>query len=117
MPSAVNLSEKLKLIEGHWKPKIVSTFNGHDILIVKVKGEFIWHKHDDTDDFFYVLSGSINIETEQGNVTLNPGELFVVPKGIQHRPIAQEEAHLLVIEKEGTPNTGDPKTAVIKEKI
>ncbi len=114
---AVNLSEKLSEFSEYWSPKIVSQFNGHDVMVVKVQGEFVWHSHDDTDDFFLVLDGIVTIETEQGNVILEPGELYVVPKGVQHRPVAQEEAHILLIEPKGTPNTGDAKTAVQKVKI
>lgn len=114
---AVNLSEKLSKFSEYWSPKIVSQFNGHDVMVVKVLGEFVWHSHDDTDDFFLVLDGIVTIETEQGNVILEPGELYVVPKGVQHRPVAQEEAHILLIEPKGTPNTGDAKTAVQKVKI
>lgn len=111
MPEAVNLAEKLSKFSEHWSPKKVSEFNGHDIMVVKVKGEFNWHSHADTDDFFMVLSGRIRIETEHGNVDLGPGELYVIPKGVEHRPVAEEEAHLMLIEKSGTPNTGDEATA------
>ncbi len=114
---AVNLSEKLSKFSEYWSPKIVSQFNGHDVMVVKVQGEFVWHSHDDTDDFFLVLNGVVKIETEQGNVVLGPGELYVVPKGVKHRPIAQEEAHILLIEPIGTPNTGDAKTAAQKVEI
>ncbi|MYK31908.1 MAG: cupin domain-containing protein [Boseongicola sp. SB0670_bin_30] len=114
---AVNLSEKLSKFSEYWSPKIVSQFNGHDVMVVKVQGEFVWHSHDDTDDFFLVLSGIVTIETEQGNVVLRPGELYVVPKGVQHRPFAQEEAHILLIEPRGTPNTGDATTAAQKVEI
>ncbi|MEO9902534.1 cupin domain-containing protein [Nisaea sp.] len=117
MPQAINLAEKLTKFSDHWSPKIVSAFNGHDIMVVKVKGEFNWHDHTDSDDFFLVLKGSIRIETEQGNVTLNPGELYVVPRGVKHRPVADEEAHLLLIEPAGLPNTGDETTAARKEEI
>ncbi len=114
---AVNLSEKLSKFSEYWSPKIVSQFNGHDVMVVKAKGEFVWHSHDDTDDFFLVLNGIVTIETELGNVILKPGELYVVPQGVQHRPVAQEEAHILLIEPKGTPNTGDAKTATQKIEI
>ena len=114
MPQAVNLAEKLSKFDEPWSPRIVSTFNGHDVMVVKARGEFVWHAHADTDDFFLVLAGRLKIETEQGDVTLNPGECYVVPKGIQHRPVALEEVHLMIIEPTGTPNTGDPATAVAK---
>ena len=116
-PTAINLAEKLASFAEHWSPKIVGTFNGHDIMVVKVKGEFVWHSHPDTDDFFLVLDGRLTIETENGDVELGPGELFVVPQGVQHRPVAAEEAHILLIEPHGTPNTGDPATAVAKPRI
>lgn len=114
---AVNLADKLSAFAEHWSPKIVSQFNGHDVMVVKVQGEFVWHSHEDTDDFFLVLDGIVTIETEQGNVTLQPGELYVVPKGVQHRPVAHEEAHILLIEPKGTPNTGDANTAAEKVEI
>ena len=80
-------------------------------MVVKVKGEFVWHKHDDTDDFFLVLKGMLEIQMRGGTVTLGPGEMFVVPKGVEHRPVARDEVHLLLIEPTGTPNTGDERTA------
>jgi mannose-6-phosphate isomerase-like protein (cupin superfamily) len=86
-------------------------------MVVKVKGEFVWHKHDDTDDFFLVLSGRISIQLRDGVVTLGPGEIFVVPKGVEHRPVAEEEAHVLLIEPQGTPNTGDAATAAARRVI
>lgn len=109
--SAVNLAAKLSTFGEHWAPRVVAEFNGHDVMVVKVKGEFRWHQHDDTDDFFLVLSGRITIRMHEGDVNLGPGELFVVPKGVQHCPVAEEEAHLLLIEPTGTPNTGDQATA------
>ena len=109
--SSVNLAEKLSLFSDHWTPKIVSSFNGHDVMVVKVKGEFTWHSHADTDDFFMVLKGQLTIQLRDGDVHLNEGEMYVVPKGVEHCPIAKEEAHVLLIEPAGTPNTGDPETA------
>ncbi|MEM1299043.1 MAG: cupin domain-containing protein [Pseudomonadota bacterium] len=117
MPEPINLAAKLAQFSEHWSPKIVGAFNGHDLMVVKVQGEFVWHDHPDTDDFFMVLDGKVRIETEHGNVDLCPGEIYVVPKGVQHRPVAEEEAHLLLIEPAGTPNTGDPATAVVKDQI
>ena len=117
MSEKINLAEKLALFEEHWSPKIVADFNGHDVMVVKVKGEFVWHSHADTDDFFLVLKGQLKIELPTGPVLLGPGELYVVPKGVEHRPVAEEEVHLLLIEPSGTPNTGDASTAVTKEYI
>ena len=117
MTGAVNLAEKLAQFSEHWSPKIVGAFNGHDLMVVKVQGEFVWHSHPDTDDLFLVLKGELDIELRDRTVTLREGEVFVVPAGVEHRPVAREEAHLLVIEPAGTPNTGDPQTAVTKEVI
>ena len=114
---AINLADKLSKFSEHWSPKIVGQFNGHDLMVVKVEGEFNWHAHEDTDDFFMVLDGEITIQMENENVVLRQGEVFVVPKGVQHCPKAENEAHLLLIEPAGTPNTGDVNTAVTKVEI
>jgi len=111
MADAINLAEKLGTFSDYFSPRTVTRFNGHDVMVVKVKGEFVWHKHDDTDDFFLVLKGELDIRMRDRTVTLRPGELFIVPKGIEHCPVAREEVHLLLIEPTGTPNTGDAATA------
>jgi mannose-6-phosphate isomerase-like protein (cupin superfamily) len=113
----VNLSEKLALFTELWSPKIVGDFNGHDVMVVKVKGEFTWHSHPDTDDFFLVLKGRLRIGLRDGDVVLEPGEFFVVPKGVEHCPVAEEETHLLLIEPAGLPSTGDASTAAAKTRI
>jgi len=113
----INLAQKLATFGEHWQPRTVGEFNGHDLMVVKVKGEFRWHKHDDTDDFFLVLKGRLTIRLRDGDVTLGPGEMFVVPKGMEHCPVAEEEVHMLLIEPTGTPNTGDPKTAAPRRVI
>jgi len=115
--SAVNLEAKLATFSEHWQPRTVATFNGNDVMVVKLQGEFFWHKHDDTDDFFLVLQGHLTIELRDRKVELGPGELFVVPKGVEHRPVAKEEVHLLLIEPTGTPNTGDAATAAPRRVI
>ncbi len=115
--SAINLASKLATFSEHWQPRTVGQFNGHDLMVVKVKGEFVWHKHDETDDFFLVLDGRITIRMREGDVTLGPGELFVVPKGVEHCPVAEEEAHVLLIEPQGTPNTGNAATAAPRRVI
>jgi mannose-6-phosphate isomerase-like protein (cupin superfamily) len=114
---AINLEQKLSAFSQRFSPKIVAGFNGHDVMVVKVKGEFVWHSHPDTDDFFLVLKGRLTIRLRDGDVQLGPGELYVVPKGVEHCPVAEEEAHILLIEPAGTPNTGDPATAAVKEAI
>jgi len=113
----INLAAKLATFGEHWQPRTVAGFNGNDIMVVKVKGEFVWHKHDDTDDFFLVLKGRLTIQLRDRDVVLGPGELFVVPKGVEHRPVAQEETHILLMEPSGTPNTGDAATAAIRRVI
>lgn len=111
MTEVINLADKLRTFVEHWSPRTVAAFNGHDVMVVKVEGAFPCHAHPDTDDFFLVLKGSIDIELRDRTVTLNEGELFIVPQGVEHRPVAREEAHLLLLERTGTPNTGDPATA------
>ena len=113
----VNLEQKLAGFSEHWSPKIVAGFNGHDVMVVKVRGEFVWHSHPDTDDLFLVLKGHLTIQLRDGDVHLGPGDLYVVPKGVEHRPVAEDEVHLLLIEPAGTPNTGDSATAAVKETI
>ena len=107
----VDLGAKLAQFSEHWQPRTVAQFNGHDIMVVKAKGEFVWHSHDDTDDLFLVLKGNLKIELRDQTIKLGPGELFVVPKGIEHRPVADEQVHVLLIEPTGTPNTGNADTA------
>ncbi len=107
----INLAEKLAGFTERWQPRTVAEFNGHDIMVVKAQGEFVWHKHDETDDLFLVLRGEMTIELRDGSVTLRAGDLFVVPEGVEHRPVAKEEVHILLIEPSGTPNTGDRATA------
>ncbi len=117
MTQAINLEHKLGQFSTYWSPKIVAAFNGHDVMVVKVKGEFVWHSHPDTDDFFFVLKGNLTIKLRDGDVRLGPGDLYVVPKGVEHCPFAEDEVHLLLIEPAGTPNTGDATTAAVKEAI
>lgn len=114
---AINLDEKLASFAAHWQPRTVGRFNGNDIMVVKVQGEFVWHAHEDTDDFFLVLKGRLTIRMRDRSVSLGPGELFVVPRGVEHCPVAEEEAHVLLIEPTGTPNTGDPATAAQRRVI
>ena len=117
MTDAINLAQKLSTFSEYFSPRTVTQLNNYDVMVVKVKGPFVWHKHDDTDDFFLVLKGELDIELRDRTVTLRPGDLFVVPKGVEHRPVAREEVHLLLIEPSGTPNTGDAKTAAPRQVI
>ena len=107
MDDRINLAEKLALLKGAYQPGIVGYLNDYKLLVVKIQGEFVWHKHDDTDDFFLVLAGRLAIQLRDRDVVLGPGELFVVPRGVEHRPKADEETHVLLIEPRDTVNTGD----------
>jgi mannose-6-phosphate isomerase-like protein (cupin superfamily) len=117
MNNKVNLAEKLSQFSEYWSPRTVGQLNDYDLMLVKVKGEFVWHQHDETDDFFLVLSGQLIISLPERDIVLNPGELYVVPRGVQHRPRAEEETHLLLIEPTGTPNTGDAATAAPRQTL
>jgi mannose-6-phosphate isomerase-like protein (cupin superfamily) len=112
METKVNLAEKLALLDRPYAPAIVGYLNDYKLQLVKVKGEFVWHKHDDTDDFFLVVKGRLTIQLRDRDVLLEEGELFVVPRGIEHCPKADEEVHVLLIEPRGTRNTGDAETAL-----
>ena len=107
MDNKINLAETLALLEGPFRPGIVGYLNDYKLAVVRVHGEFVWHAHDDTDDFFLVLSGRLVIQLRDRDVELSEGELFVVPRGVEHCPKADEPAHVLLIEPEGTVNTGD----------
>ncbi|WP_259781557.1 cupin domain-containing protein [Aestuariispira ectoiniformans] len=103
---AINLQNKLSLFNNHWSPKNIAAMNDYLFKVVKVKGDFVWHDHPDTDEVFLVLEGSLRIDFRDGAVTLNEGEMFVVPKGVEHKPYAQDEVKMLLIEPKGTANTG-----------
>jgi len=103
----IDLAEKLALLDEPYRPGIVGYLNDYKLVVVKVLGEFVWHSHPDTDDFFLVLHGRLTIQLPGRDVVLGPGELFVVPRGVEHCPKADEETHVLLIEPRGTVNTGD----------
>ena len=107
MARVVDLRDKLSLFSEHWSPKVVATLNDYEVKVVKVKGEFVWHSHADTDELFLVVDGSLTIRLPDGEVSLGPGQLFVVPRGVEHCPVAAEEASLVLIEPTGVVNTGD----------
>lgn len=113
--SRVDLAEKLSLFSEYWSPKTVAQLNDYEVKVVKIRGEFVWHSHEDTDELFLVLSGELTIQLRDRDVVLGPGQLFVVPRGVEHRPIAHEEVHAVLIEPTGTANTGSvggPLTAI-----
>jgi mannose-6-phosphate isomerase-like protein (cupin superfamily) len=103
----VDLADKLSMFSEHWSPKVVARLNDYEIKVVKVKGEFVWHSHDDTDELFLVIAGELKIQLRDGDVSLGPGQIFVVPRGVEHCPIADGEVHALLIEPAGVVNTGD----------
>jgi mannose-6-phosphate isomerase-like protein (cupin superfamily) len=107
MHDRINLAEKLDLLDATYSPGIVGYMNDYKLVVVKVQGEFVWHSHEETDDFFLVLKGRLTIQLRDRDVVLDEGELFVVPKGVEHCPRADVETHVLLIEPAGTPNTGD----------
>ena len=104
---AINLGEKLTLFAEQWSPKIIAQMNDYHFKLAKVQGEFVWHDHPETDEVFLVLHGTLEIQFRDGKVLLNEGEMFVVPKGVEHKPVAERECHIMLVEPVGTVNTGD----------
>lgn len=107
MITKINLTEKFGLFDDRWSPKIVADLNDSHVKLAKVQGEFVWHRHADEDELFIVLRGALTIELRDGSVTLGPGEMVVVPRGVEHRPVAPEEVHLMLIEPKEIRHTGD----------
>jgi len=118
MTDKVNIPDKLASFSDHWAPRIVARYNDHEVRLVKVEGEFIWHQHEETDELFLILDGELDMEFRDRTVTLQQGELIVVPKGTEHRPCARKgEVKLLLIDPKDMPNTGDPATATLAVEI
>ncbi len=105
--SAINIADKLALFSEHWRPKVIAQMNDYQFKVVKVQGDFVWHSHADTDETFIVVSGRLRIDLRDGHIDLGPGEMAVIPKGVEHKPCAVEETHLMLVEPCGVPNTGD----------
>ena len=103
----IDLAEKLSRIDERWSPRIVAELNGQHVKLVKIEGEFVWHSHAEEDELFLVLSGQLRIELRDGAVVLGPGQMVVVPRGIEHRPVAEGEVHVMLFEPVGTLNTGN----------
>src|SRR6478609_3050974 len=113
-----NLQQALSLIDEHWQPHRLTSVNDYDVKVVKLQGEFVWHAHPDTDELFMVVSGALTIQLRDGDVVLGPNDVFVVPKGVEHCPKADEEVHAILFEPQGTVNTGDAggaRTAHLQE--
>ncbi len=104
--SVVDIARKLELFSEHWSPKVVARLNDYEIKLVKLKGEFVWHTHEETDELFLVVEGRLTIQLRDGDITLGPGQLFVVPRGVEHCPIADGEVSAMLIEPAGVVNTG-----------
>ena len=117
----VDLHERLSLFSEHWSPKVVARLNDYAVKVVKLKGEFVWHSHPETDELFLVVEGTLVIQLRDAGgepeVTLGPGQLYVVPRGVEHCPVAEDGAEVLLIERHGTPNTGDAETAAVRREI
>lgn len=107
MREVINIGEKLKLFEDHWHPRIIAQVDMYYVKLAKVKGEFVWHNHQNQDELFLVLSGEVTIRMHEGDVTLKEGEMYVVPRGVEHCPAAAEEASIMLLERVDTPHTGD----------
>lgn len=113
----VNINEKFELIKDLWSPKIVGELNGQDVKLAKVKGEFVWHNHTNEDELFLIIKGTLRIDFEGEEITLNEGEMLVVPRGVEHRPVAEEEAWILLFEPQSTKHTGEVKSELTVEKF
>lgn len=105
--TSINIAEKLARFSDHWSPKVIAEMNDYQFKLVKVQGEFVWHNHAETDEVFLVIEGSLRIEFRDGSVELNPGEMFVVPKGVEHKPVAEKECQMMLIEPVEVVNTGE----------
>jgi len=115
--SKVNLKNKLGEISDHWNPRIVGELNGQYVKLAKLKGEFVWHTHEDEDELFYVVEGNLTIELRTENVSLKPGDFYIVPAGVEHKPVAAEEVSVMLFEPKATLNTGDTSSELTRNKL
>lgn len=113
----VNIEQKLSLFSEHWSPKIVGELNGQHVKLAKLKGEFVWHKHDHEDELFFVIKGSFKMEYRDRTVVVNENEFLIVPKGVEHRPVADEEVSIMLFEPASTLNTGDAESELTKHDL
>ena len=114
--SVINIQEKFDLFQDQWSPKKVAELNGQQILLAKIQGEFVFHKHDDEDEMFLVKKGVLEMHLRDEIITINEGEFYIVPKGVDHKPVAKEEVHILLFEPLSTKHTGDVKAAITVDK-
>lgn len=113
----INLNEKFALLSEYWNPKIAGELNGQMVKLVKFKGPFVWHQHDNEDELFYVVKGGFDMEFRDKTITINEGEFIIVPKGVEHRPNAKEEVHVMLFEPESTLNTGNLQNEMTKTNL
>ncbi|MBU7037420.1 MAG: cupin domain-containing protein [Theionarchaea archaeon] len=113
----ITLEDKLSLIHEFWTPKIIAELNGQYVKIAEAKGEMVWHSHQNEDELFLVIRGQLTIELRDTDITLNEGEIFVVPRGVEHRPVAPEEVHMMLLEPKETKHTGDVKSSLTVEEL
>ena len=112
---ALNFEEKFSRFSKHWSPRVIAEMNDYQFKLVKVQGEFVWHEHPETDEAFIVINGVLDIEFRDGKVTLEPGEMFIIPKGVEHRPVAKNECNMMLVEPKGVINTGDAGSQLTAE--
>jgi mannose-6-phosphate isomerase-like protein (cupin superfamily) len=115
--SSINLKQKLDLFQEQWTPKIIGELNGQHVKLAKLQGEFVWHDHKDEDELFYIIKGQLIIELRDKTVTLNEGDMYIVPRGIEHKPIAKEEVHVLLFEPAVIKHTGEVEHELTKDKL
>lgn len=112
MSQAINFKEKFDKFSEHWSPKVIAEMNDYQFKLAKIKDEFVWHSHDDTDEVFVIMKGSMMMRLRDKDIELNEGEMFVVPKGVEHQPFAEKECHIMIIEPRGVVNTGDSDSEI-----
>jgi mannose-6-phosphate isomerase-like protein (cupin superfamily) len=117
VPFVVNVAEKLASFSDHWNPRIIGSYNGNEVRVAKLEGEFSWHSHADTDELFLVISGELGIAFRDGERRFGPGEFVVVPKGVEHKPFANCECQVLLMDREGEPNTGVNPSELTRDKL
>ena len=111
----INFQDKFSKFAEHWSPRVIAEMNDYQFKLVKVEGEFVWHNHPDTDEVFIVIDGTLNIEFRDGVLSLNPGEMYVIPKGVEHKPVANSECKIMIVEPKGVVNTGDASSELTAE--
>ncbi len=118
MTDPINIADKLARIREHWSPRLLASLNGQDVKLAKIRGEFVWHAHDDADELFLVLEGSFTMEYRDRSVEVREGEIVVVPRGVEHRPVAERECSILLFEPAGVVNTGNsPRSGLTRDSI